>query len=208
MAATDDIRSTLDVDQIAQFLGTDRDTASRVLDEALESLVGTMDAQVADPSAAAGLGRALDDHVGSGAFAERVDINTLDARDGEKIVGHVYSGDQIQALGGQGAAGGLLRKLLPLLAPIVMNYLARRLQDHLGGGRTPAPPADRPAPAPAPRPGQPSGGGFAPQAPPPTDIDLGQTPEAAPTPGGAGAPAGGAGDLLGGILSDLLRGRR
>ena len=61
----------------------------------------------------------------------------MDTADGEKIVSHVFGGQQDQVasqlagtaqLGGVG--GDLVRKLLPILAPIVMSYLANKV---LGG---------------------------------------------------------------------------
>lgn len=186
MAAADDIRSHLDVSQIAQYLGTDEATAGRAVDDALETLVGAMDRNVADPQGAVSLGRALGDHTGTGAYGEPIDVVSVDVADGEKIVDHVLPAAQMQTLGGD-AGGSLLRKLLPLLAPIVMSYLARRLQDQLGGGTR-----QQRAPREGGQPG--SGGGL-------TDVlgDLlggGQS--------GAGQSGGGFGDILG----DLLGGGR
>ena len=109
MSAVSDIKSQLDLAQVAQLLGTDEATAGQAVDQALESLVGTMDANVGDPDQALGLTRALGDHVDA---ASEVDLAQVDTADGEKIVGHVFSNDQIQALS-QGAGGSLIRKLLP-----------------------------------------------------------------------------------------------
>lgn len=248
MAAVDDIRSTLDVSQIAQFLGTDEQTAEQAVDQALNQLVGSMGGNATDPQVAVDLSRAaLNDHVGSPAYGDTIDINNVDTNDGEKIVNHVFSGQQVQTLGG-GAAGGLLQRLLPLLAPIVMGYLASKLQERMGGGaRAPQQQAggglgdilgDLLGGGSAQR--QSGGGGFgdilgdllgggsAPQQQAPTP----QAPAGAdrgfkvPTPGtGDGtlrmdpgtpsaqapqqqAPAGGAGDLLGGLLQDILLGGR
>lgn len=270
MSAVSDIKSQLDVAQIAQLLGTDEATAGQAVDQALESLVGTMDANVADPDQALGLTRALGDHVGSG----DVTAEQVDTADGEKIVSHVYSADQIQALS-SGAGGGLIRKLLPILAPIVMGYLASKLDGYMRGqtggrgapaGRQESPgglgdvlggmvgggaggsgglgdllgqvlgggaaggaasgglgdllggilgdrgaPAQPPSPAqtpPAAAPG--SEGPFRSPAPGDTSLNAG-TPEAAPAhpaPRPQDAGSGDAGGILGGILSDLLRGRR
>lgn len=142
MSAVNDIKSQLDLAQVAQLLGTDQATAGRAVDEALESLVGTMDANVADPGQAIGLTQALGDHLEGDAGA--VDIEKVDTTDGEKIVGHVYSADQIQTLS-KGTEGSLIRKLLPILAPIVMGYLASRLDDYMrtGGKAAPQAPAEQ-----------------------------------------------------------------
>lgn len=105
MAAVDDIKSGLDLSQIAQYLGTDEQTADEAVDQALAQLVGAMDDNATDAASAVGLSRAaLNDHLEGSAFGDSIDINAVDAADGEKIVSHVFSPTQIQSLGsGMGA---------------------------------------------------------------------------------------------------------
>lgn len=195
MAAVDDIKANLDLDQVAQYLGTDRADADRLVDEALASLVGQLDSNVADPQGAVGLTRALDQHYGSAAFSDRIDLAGIDTADGEKIVDHVYSPTQIQSLG-SGMGGTLLQRLLPILAPIVLSYLAKRLGGALSGGGSAGQGGGL---------GQSSGGGFG-------DIlgdllgggsRMPQQPQTQPTQTG---PGGGLGGGLGDILGDLLGG--
>ncbi len=185
MAAVDDIKSSLDLSQIAQFLGTDEQTANQAVDQALSQLVGAMDNNVTDADGAVGLTRAvLKDHAASSAYGDSVDINDVDEADGEKIVHHVFSANEIQQFSGSGAGGNLLRRLLPLLAPIVMGYIASKLQEKMaGGGR-----AQTPTPQQAPQ----SGGGLG-------DI-LGDLL------GGGSQRGGASGGGLGDILGDLLGG--
>lgn len=80
-----------------------------------------------------------------------MDPSQVDTQDGEKIVGHVFGGQQDQVanrlpgtanLGGVG--GDLVRKLLPILAPIVMSYLAKKV---LGGGQDSGAQGSLPSPA-------------------------------------------------------------
>ena len=256
MSTVDDIRSSLDIQQVAQLLGTTPDQAAVAVDQALNSLVGQLDANVNDAQGALNLTRALGSHAASDAYGDSVDLNAVDTQDGEKIIGHVYPAGDIQALGGVG--GGLVKQLLPILAPIVLSYLAKQMFGQTSGGKSSggilgdilgglvggSPQAQAPSssgglgdvlgdllggggsggglgdllggllggatPAPAPAPTgrkqapSPSGGGFrVPQAP-----DTGLAIDAS---GPAAAPAQGSpstGDLLGGILSDLLQGRR
>ncbi|WP_232549431.1 DUF937 domain-containing protein [Propioniciclava soli] len=266
MAAVDDIKANLDLDQVAQYLGTDRAEADRVVDQALASLVGQLDHNVADADGAVGLTRALDRHADSPAFSDRIDLAGIDTGDGAKIVDHVYAPDQIQALGG-GQGGSLVQRLLPILAPIVLSYLAKRLggavggggglggalgggtgtsrgglggilEDLLGGaaaqqsGRAEAPAngggigdilgdllgggRQQGTPGATPQASGGAGGGgvgtgpFTSQTPPPTDLTL--EPGTASSPAGSVAPEGTAvnrtDNPLGGILSDLLFGRR
>lgn len=129
MAALDDIMSSLDVDQIAQELGVDPTTANGAVEEALGSLITTLSSNVDDESGAVNLTRALGDHLGSPAYGDTIDLSQIDLQDGQKIVNHVYSGDQIQSL--SGARGGLVDRLLPMLAPIVMAYLAKQVSGYL-----------------------------------------------------------------------------
>jgi hypothetical protein len=248
MAAVDDIKSSLDLSQIAQFLGTDEQTANDAVDQALTQLVGSMGNNAADVQGAVGLSRAaLQDHAAGNAYGDSIDINNVDAADGQKIVNHVFSGQDIQNFSG-GAGGGLLQKLLPILAPIVMGYLASKLQERMGGGAR-APQSgggglgdilgDLLGGGSAPQQQPQSGGGLgdilgdllgggsapqqqapAPQAPagdrgfqvPGTGSGDGlrMDPGTPTTPSAQQrqAPAGGAGDLLGGLLQDILLGGR
>lgn len=133
MSAVADIKSSLDLSQVAQFLGTDEQTAATAVDQALTQLVGAMDANAGDAARAAGLTKAaLGDHLTGSSWSDQVDINDVDASDGEKIVSHVLSPTQIQSLS-SGSGGSLLQRLLPILAPLVMGYLASKLQERMGG---------------------------------------------------------------------------
>jgi hypothetical protein len=135
-----DLLAHVPVDQIADRLGVDVATADAAVRQALPALVGGMSANADDPSGAASLAGALEQH-DPGLLDGGVELDQVDVADGEKIVGHVFGDNRdgvVQALGGQGsaAAGGipasLIAKLLPLLAPIVMSYLAKRLGGSTG----------------------------------------------------------------------------
>lgn len=132
MTAIDDIKSGLDLDQVASLLGTDPATADAALDDALGSLLGAMGGNAAGDDGALGLARAaLRDH-DNDLLEGGVDLGAVDAEDGSAILSHLYSPEQIQTL--SSGSGGMLDKLLPILAPIVMAYLAKKLNGYLGGG--------------------------------------------------------------------------
>lgn len=135
MSATNDILDSLDLSQLASYLGTDEDTAKSAIEQAVPALLHGLEGEAADPDAATGLTNALAAHhnglVGSGT---PVDPNEIDTEDGTKIVAHIF-GNQPQAttnanalLGGLG--GTLVKKLLPILAPMVMSWLANQLLNH------------------------------------------------------------------------------
>ena len=130
MSELDDIARLVPIDQVAAQLGVDTTTARSAVDAALPALVGGMQANAQDPGGASALLGALlgkDTSLLSGG----VSLADVDTDDGSKIVGHVFgeNTDQVvAALGSTGKAGpGLLARLLPILAPIVMAYVAKRV---------------------------------------------------------------------------------
>lgn len=193
MTELDDILRQIPVEQIAGMLGTDRQTAQAAVEAAVPTLLAGMQNNAQASDGAASLESALGQHQ-DGLLEGGVDASQVDTADGEKIVGHVFGGQQDQIasqlagtsqLGGVG--GDLIRKLLPILAPIVMSYLANKVL----GGR-----------------GQSAGTGGADGSGGAGGIDLGGI--LGGILGGAGGAAaggtgsaggmGGLGDLLGGLL--------
>ena len=136
MSATDDIMAELPIGQIAQQLGVDEQTAEAAARHALPALLLGMDANAKDPGGAASLEQAIGQHDPS-LIEGGVNLGDVDTTDGEKIVGHVFgdNSDQVMhAIGGSSGAGGnVMAKLLPILAPIVLSYLAKRVSGSGGG---------------------------------------------------------------------------
>ncbi len=136
MSTLDEIMSQIPMASLAQQLGVDQQTAESAVRGALPALVGGLEANAADPAGAASLAGALDQH--SPALIDGgIDLDDVDTDDGEKIVSHVFGGnaDQVvQTLGGNlgGSGGGLVKQLLPILAPIVLSYLTKQMR---GGGQ-------------------------------------------------------------------------
>lgn len=179
----DDILEQIPVDQIAGRLGVDTDTARNAISVSLPALVGGMQANAQDPSGAASLASALGQHDNDlldSLAAGGLDVGQVDTADGQNIVGHVFGDNQPQVVsqlaGASGAGSGLIAKLLPMLAPIVMSYLAKRVLGGAGAGS-----------------GSGSGGGLG---------GLGDVLGNVLGGGGAGGGAGGGGlaDILGQVL--------
>ena len=201
MSAVDDILSQIPMSQLAARLGVDEATARQAAQQAIPSLLGGLQANAQDPDGASSLGRAIGRH-DPGLIDGGVDLGQVDTADGQKIVRNVFGPNTDEVVsrlagagGGQCAGKDLVAKLLPILAPIVLSYLAKRLGTNLPGG------AVRPG-------GAGSGGGM--------DIlqDVlggllgGSSPQTGRAPQGKAAPAGldgMLGDLLGGLLG---KGRR
>ena len=212
MSATDEILAGINPQQLAAALGTDEATAMNAAAAAIPTLIGSLQANAASPEGSEGLLTALGQHAGSGLFGDTVDLNAVDTADGQKILAHALADDpqRLQAVSGLG--GNLLSKLLPLLAPIVMSYLARKLG--MGGSTTSqAGSGDLLGGLLGGAGGSATGGGLG-------DIlgqilGVGQTAGAqapdtqagsAPTPdsGNIVNTPGGSGDILGGLLGQIL----
>ena len=127
MANLDDLLSSIPFDQLAAKLGVDPTQAEELSRRALPALVGGMEANAHDPGGAASLSSALQGHGGT-LVDGGIDLDDVDPTDGAKIVQHVFGSNQdqiISTLGGGGGGDGLMSRLLPLLAPLVMSWLAR-----------------------------------------------------------------------------------
>ncbi len=137
----DQLMDAIPTDQLAQAVGEDEATTRAAVQAALPALLGGLSANANSPAGAQSLLDALGQH--QDGLADDVRVDALDAADGEKIVGHVFGGNTdavVNQLGGLGGAqtGALVRKLLPLLAPIVLSWLAKRVGGAMGGQGAPA----------------------------------------------------------------------
>ncbi|GAA3694647.1 hypothetical protein GCM10023081_34920 [Arthrobacter ginkgonis] len=140
MPGIQDFIGQIPLEQLAGKLGTDQQTALATVQTALPSLLAGMQANASSPEGADALRSAIAQH--DDALLEGgVDLDQVDEQDGEKIVNHVM-GDNRTALAAQlnGATpegfdlGGLVQKALPLLAPLVLSFLAKGGGQQSGGG--------------------------------------------------------------------------
>ena len=140
MSIYDEITQAIPLDQLAAQLGVSPDEAQQAVNAVLPALVGGLDANAADPAGAGSLLNALGQHDGS-LVDGGVDLSQVDTAQGEAIAGHIFGDnqgavtDQLGAmqLSGGNLGGSLVRKLIPILAPIVLSYLAKKLQERMGG---------------------------------------------------------------------------
>ena len=217
MSSYDEILDQVPMDELAAQLGVDRSEVEQAAQSALPALLGGLQANASDPAAADSLMSALSDHQ-----APISGLGDVDVQDGQAIVGNIFGANtdqvvnQLGSLGGGGSGGGLVQKLLPILAPIVLSWLANRMGQGgglggvLGGGSTQSeattgggalfPGGQGAGSGPVQSPGR--AGTSAGSANPIEDI-LGQVLAGA---GGGTGGGGGAGDILGGILGGLLGG--
>lgn len=178
----DEILAQIPAEDLAARLGTDQETAMDAARKALPALLGGLDQEVKSGRAEQLGAAALQDH-DAGLLEQPNPLAAVDATDGQKILGHMF-GDQVgeveQRLGGVSSADpSIFSKLLPLLAPLVMSWLSKRMGGALTGGSERTPAAE--------------GGGLG-------DLLGGLA---------AGGAGGGIGDLLGGLLGgEMQEGKR
>lgn len=221
MSDFSELLDQLPIDQLAQQVGASPEEVQRAIGNAVPALLMGLDANAQDPAGADSLLGALGQH--SPGLLSGLDLSQIDTTDGAKITHNIFGANEdavVSQLGGAGGGDSLIKKLLPLLAPIVMSWLAGKLMkvdqgqgrpadtgaggggilgqilgQVLGGGASAAPqePAARPQ--------------FKDQAAP----EAGTPQMRMPDPGqqGAGTADGGLDSILGGgggILGDLLGG--
>ncbi|WP_262852950.1 DUF937 domain-containing protein [Mumia quercus] len=173
MARIEDLFAQIPVDQIAGMLGVDAEQVQQAAGKAVPALVEGMQANAQDPAGAASLEKALSQH--GGELDGDLDAAKIDTDDGAKIVKNVF-GDNVdgvaQALSG-GAGAGLIQKILPMVAPLVMGFLSKQASGSVANSAAPQ-----------------AGG----------QVDLGGLLGGLLGGGGSSNAGGGLGDLLGGLL--------
>jgi len=135
--------------QVSQQLGLDSSQTTQAVGSALPLLLGALAQNASEPQGAQSLLNALQrDHLGGGGSGGGFDLGSIlgavmggggsGATDGAGILGHVFGGQQPQAaeLLGQktGLDSGTTGKLLAILAPIVMSFLAQRFAQQGNAG--------------------------------------------------------------------------
>src|ERR671913_414320 len=130
MSATDEILANIPLTQLAAQLGVDEATAEAATRQAIPALLGGLQANAQDPAGAASLAGAPatpPSPLGEGG----VTLDEVDTADGEKIVGNIFGPNTTQVAqtlsNNVGQQSGLIQRLLPILAPIVLAYISRRL---------------------------------------------------------------------------------
>jgi hypothetical protein len=131
VAGIEDLLSQIPIGDLAKKLGVDEATATAAVQKAVPALVGGLQKNV-ENGGAASLDKALDKHA---ALADPTTIDDVDEEDGNKIVANVFGGKQQDVAaalagsdGGGGGVdlGGIIGKVLPLVAPFVLSKLGNQ----------------------------------------------------------------------------------
>ena len=181
MTDIDDLFKQIPIGDIAKQLGVSTEEASKGVALALPALVSGLQANASDPKGAESLFVALQGKDTS-LIDGGISLADVDTKDGKKIVKHIFGAatpDVAAKLGGASALGsGMMKKLLPILAPIVLAFIVKQMTGSKKKTETS------------------SSGGI-------QDI-LGQVLGGAM--GGGGSSGGGIGDILGQVLGGAMSG--
>ncbi len=119
--------------QLSQQIGADEATTSQAVQAALPMLLGGLARNASNPGGADALSSALSNHADGGVLANLGGLlGNPQSGGGAGILAHIFGNKRDAVEQGMGSATGLnkpqMSKLLMVLAPIVMAYLARRQQ--------------------------------------------------------------------------------
>lgn len=187
MAGLDDLLAEIPVHDIANKLGADEGEVNSAVHTLVPALLGGLQHNVAaEDIDSSKLESAVSAQAASGLLDGGVSLDQVDEHEGDNIVANIFGGNNsgavASALAGTGAGGGdLIKKLLPILAPIVLAYVGKQFAQ-----KNAAPAGGAQAQA------APSGGGLG-------DV-LGSIL------GGAAGGGGGGNNPLGSILGSVLGG--
>jgi hypothetical protein len=202
MAGLDDLFNQIPVADLANKLGADPTEVAQAVQTLIPTLLGTMHENVASED--------IDStHLESTAVATGqsdlldggVNVDQLDENQGNQMVASLFGGNDTNqvasALAGAGAPGGdLIKRLLPMLAPIVLAYVGRQFSQRGNAGAGAAQAQAAPGGGMGDVLGSILGGGGARGGGNPLSSILG------------GVLGGGQGGAIGNILGGLLRGGR
>ena len=132
MADLDELFNQIPTAEIAGKLGADEGEVTSAVRTLVPLLLGGLQQNAQDAGHASTIENAATNHAASGLLDGGVSVEQVDQADGAKAVAKIFGGndtDQVAAtLAGGGAGNGdLIKKLLPILAPIVLAYLGKQL---------------------------------------------------------------------------------
>jgi hypothetical protein len=133
MAGLDDLFAQIPVQDIANKIGADEGEVNNAIRTLVPALVGGVQQNVqAEDIDSSELESAVAQQGTSGLLDGGVSVDQVDANEGDQYVARIFGGNDsnavASALAGTGAGGGgLIKKLLPILAPIVLAYIGKQL---------------------------------------------------------------------------------
>ncbi len=145
MADLEDLYAQIPVDQIADRLGADRGKVDSTIKTLVPVLVGGLRENVqAEDIDSSELESTVAKQGASDLLDGRVSVDQVDEDEGNKQIARIFGGNNpsqvASALSGAGAGeNDLIKQLLPILVPIVLAYIGKRLTEGAGAAQAPAP---------------------------------------------------------------------
>jgi hypothetical protein len=133
MADLDELFNQIPTQEIANKLGVDEGEVNSAIKKLVPVLVGGIQQNVqADHIDSSALESAVAQQGASGLLDSGVSVDQVDEAEGQKQIAKIFGGNDTSqvasALAGGGAGNSdLLKKLLPILAPIVLAYIGKQL---------------------------------------------------------------------------------
>lgn len=133
MADLDELFNQIPTQEIASKLGVDEGEVNSAIKTLVPALVGGIQQNVqADDIDSSKLESDVAQQGASGLLDGAVSVDQVDANKGDQYVARIFGGNDsnavASALAGTGAGGNdLIKKLLPILAPIVLAYIGKQL---------------------------------------------------------------------------------
>lgn len=146
MAGLDDLINQIPVADIASKLGADQGEVSQAIATLVPTLLGTLQENVqADDIDSSKLESEVVAEGQSGLLDGGVNVDQLDEGQGNQMIASLFGGNDTNqvasALAGGGAPGGdLIKRLLPMLAPIVLAYVGKQFAQKNAGAQAQAAP--------------------------------------------------------------------
>ena len=146
MAGLDDLFNQIPVADIASKLGADQGEVNQAIQTLVPTLLGTLAENVqADDIDSIQLEKTVIAEGEGDVLTGGVDVETLDIGAGNQMIASLFGGNDTNqvasALAGAGAGGGdLIKRLLPMLAPIVLAYVGKQFQQRSAGAGAQAAP--------------------------------------------------------------------
>ena len=132
MAGLDDLYAQIPTSEIAAKLGADEGEVDNALHTLVPVLLTGLHQNSQDPDHASKIESAAGSQAARGLLDAGGGLNQVDESDGHQAVASLFGGndaDQVAAALAKGGAGNsdLLKRLLPVVLPIVLAYIGKRL---------------------------------------------------------------------------------
>jgi hypothetical protein len=130
MSGLEDLLAQIPTSEIASTIGADEGEVNKAVQLLVPVLVGGLHDNAQDPEHASKIESAADSH--AGLLDGGVSVDQVDQHEGQQAIARIFGGNDVAQVanalaGGGGGNSDLLKKLLPILAPIVLAYVGKQL---------------------------------------------------------------------------------